>query len=290
MKAIFSFKFFKDINYLNEIRFYNYARLAVASASKFYPTHLYCCEKGKYILTKQWGIKFDEITVLDELTDYEGNMYCYPKMLAMIKETKPYVHLDFDTYITFPLFSDNVVKFGHAEVFNNKEKLRASSLVYLNENYFEPHQTIFKKILDKDFVDSFDWNTIPNNSAVIVNSPDIVKTIYEKILVDTDDIIQSKSKTSHLCQYIEQFLLCKYLEYYNIDFDFIYHLNPIIFTDKGKIKHIRAESRYVNDELMLELLDGLKFVHFHGYRRHPISSMFVDKLYISKFSDAKKLY
>lgn len=290
MKAIFSFKLFSDIDSLNKIRFYNYARLAVASASKFYKTHLYCCKKSKHLITKRWGIKFDEVTVLDELTEYKGNMYCYPKMLAMMKETEPYVHLDFDTYITSPLYSSNVVKFGHAEVFNNKEKMRSSSLNYLNEYYFVPHNTIFNKILDKSFTASFDWNTIPNNSAVIVNNPDIVKTIYKKIILDTDDIIHSESKTSHLCQYIEQFLLCKYLEYYNIDFDFIYHLNPILFTEEGKIKHSRVKNIYINDELMIDLLDGLKFVHFHGYRTHPVATMFIDKIYKSKFDNAKKLY
>ena len=278
MKAIFSFKFQYTYEGYDEQRFFNYARLAVLSASKFHKTHLYCDKKSEYYFQKL-GIKFDQVTVLPEIENYNGDIFSMCKIYAMRQETEPYVHLDFDTFTNAPYSTSTVIGFGYPELDYKNREMCLENIRYFNRAYYKPYlDKIQGKIFDV-VETTFDWRVIPNNSAIIVNNPKLIKTIFESIEKKYSELIHTNEGYGFSAMYIEQFLLARYLDYHKVDYSFIYPQSPIILKSSHTYKVFDETVTFTTMEAKTFLLNTVRFAHFHGYRNFPAFSGVVDKLY-----------
>jgi hypothetical protein len=276
MKVIFSFKFIHSFNSYREQRFYNYARLAVASASRFHSTHLYCDKRGEEFF-RVANITFDKVTILDEIEQYDGGVFSMCKIFAMIHEKEPYVHLDFDTYTNAPYSTNELVGFAYPEVDLKNQKFDLETFDYLNKAYLNPYrERIQGKIFDI-LEPTFDWRVIPNNSAIIVNSPELVASIYKTIIKKYKQVIDTKIEFSAM--FIEQFLLARYLDYYKVKYSFIYGKDPVKLKSSSTYEIFDREVTIVGVNEKKFLMNTLKFAHFSGYRKFPHFSQVVDELY-----------
>jgi len=81
MKVIYTFKKFKHILNIENPIFLDMARLSVQHSRKFYKTELYCDEASKNFFYDH-DVKFDNVFVLDEIENYDGEIYAIPKMIT----------------------------------------------------------------------------------------------------------------------------------------------------------------------------------------------------------------
>lgn len=276
MKAIFSFKFIYSYIGYEKQRFYNYARLAVTSAARFHTTHLYCDKKSEEFF-RVANIKFDKVTILKEIEEYEGGVFSMCKIFAMIYEKEPYVHLDFDTFTNAPYSTNSLIGFGYPEVDFKNKYCGIGTFDYFNKVYLNPYKEKIQGQIMDVLEPSFDWRVIPNCAAIIVNSPELVADIYKTIINKYKDIIYSKENFSAM--YIEQFLLARYLDYYKVDYSFIYNTDPVKLKSSSTYEIFDREVTIVEMKDKLFLMGTLKFAHFSGYRKFPAFSAVVDGLY-----------
>ena len=256
--------------------FYNYADLAVKSASKYYKTYLYTDKKGKQLF-EHYGIKFTDVIVLDEIEKYQGNLICMPKIFAMMAQNEPYIHLDFDTYTTGRHNLNTSVGFAYPEIDLKSPSVSSETIEYANSQYVQVYNEFFKGRFEEKFEITWDWSVVPNFSTFIVNKPSIVKMIYSKILSETENYLYSKDTPSRLATFVEQFLFGKYLEYYNIDHSFCYKIRPITIT-KNEV-YINGNKIFLDKpEEIIEFLQASNYSHFSGYKKCPPFSTVVDML------------
>jgi hypothetical protein len=237
MKVIYSFKVFKNHYKPIDDTFFKVAAFSVASASKFYKTKLYCDESSKNLFTQK-GIIFDEYEILHEIKNYNGWLYCMPKIHAMIHEDEPYIHLDFDSLIFEKIYSSHTITYGYPEI-NLTNNSSLEQMDYLNKYYINPYN---KYIVDRiEKLVSTQWNLIPNHSFIMVKSPELVREIYTKILKDIP-LNVFEMITPML---IEQFLLYMFLLKNKVDIGFLSNLPTYDIIDK--------------------LMGSYKFYHFDFY-------------------------
>jgi len=223
MKVIYSFKKFNHHYKPLDDTFYKVAAASIASASKFYKTKLYC-DSQSAALFQEKEIKFDEVVILDSINDYNGKLYCIPKILAMIEESEPYIHLDLDAMIFEKIYSPHTITYGYKEI-ELKNNSRTDQIDYLNKFYINPYNEFLKDRFE-DLNPS--WSTIPNHAFVMVKSPELVKTIYSQLL----DKIPFDSLERISPMLIEQFLLYQVLKNNKTDIGWVSEFPTEIITDK----------------------------------------------------------
>jgi len=240
--------------------FIKMARLSVESSSKFYKTKLYC-DGGSKELFDRYNIKFDEVIVLDELNDYSGSVFCMPKIITMMHQTEPYIHLDFDVLILRKLQDKDCIGFAYPEV-SISPTYNFEQIEYVYESYILPFKKYSK---DKtDYKESILWNfdKIPNHGIIYVNNPNIIKSAYQQIIIDFEDVVNESKPMEGLAQYIEQFSLKRYLDENKIKYDFYEDVCNFSFEiDMNKFT-IRGNSKLKTD---LHFLLHHDFIHFHNY-------------------------
>jgi len=221
MKVIYAFKTFKEYEHYkphNKI-FYQIARLSVGITGKFYQTKLYCDRKSLEMFD-YYGVKFDEVQILDEIENYTGKVTAMPKVIAMMEQTEPYILVDMDCILLQQIPNVSTIQFAYPEthqifLHSYLDDNLDGYVGYLNKYYKKP----WNKYRDR-FNDWFkvDPESSPNNCVVFVNSPYMVREIYKDILSKfTEEEIEEVGP-----MFIEQFLFHLYLKNYNVDTSYIH--------------------------------------------------------------------
>lgn len=261
MKVIYSYKEISNHGKSISDTFVRLARLSVELANRFYETELYCDLASKYFFEKN-KIPFTRIILLDDIEYYHGSVFSYPKIVTMLHQEEPYIHIDFDTLIFNKLEHSNHIKFAYPEV-----KLSPTydwkQIEYVYNSYILP----FKKYSENniEFHESILWNfnNIPNNSVVYVNNPYIIKNAYESILDFIGEDITTRDAIDGFAQYIEQFLLSQYLKNNKIKYGFFE--NVCNFSFHASKHTFQYRTRSVESLPNFNLLLNEDFIHFHNY-------------------------
>lgn len=282
LEAIFSWKRMTGYKELQDTFFWNYAKLAVLSAKQFHSTVLYTDEEGAKDF-KNNGIPFDRVVVLKEIENIKGNIYCMPKIYAMMSQSTPYVHLDFDTWTNFPYSTTEMIGWGYPEVNLDVER-DYRSIEYLNKEYYEKFHKRISNYFDPSFYRKWDWGIIPNFGAFIVNNPELVKSIYKKILYKLKDMDLDNSTEGEHAMIIEQLLFMKYIEYYNIPYTFIYDTCPFSFFTNNEVVIANKKIRVNYERGIQGDIQKLKFVHFWGNKSFPVFSNTIIKKLLLKLN------
>jgi hypothetical protein len=243
MIAIFAFKkidsHYKPMN--ND--FIRLAKLSVKSAKKFYKTKIYC-DINSFNFFKENDIFFDDVVIINEfIYDYPSH-FSIAKIYAMIKETEPYILLDFDVVLLEKLESTRTITYGYPEINLNDNYINIQALTWLNEAYVKPFNDNVKKYYNNEEITNMNWVIFPSFCVLMVKNPKIMSIIFEKIfkLIDKQDI---NKMTPTL---LEQFLTHQYVIKHNVDFGFIHDKHPSCDNGNGFDK--------------LSLISN-KFVHLH---------------------------
>ena len=248
MKVIYTFKKFKHILNIENPIFLDMARLSVQYSRMFYKTELYCDEASKNFFDNH-DIKFDNVVVLDELENYDGEMYTIPKMITCSKQTEPYVHLDFDTIILRHLTFDKDVTFGYYdEDYSPYTIVKYSPFVY--NTYINSFENHVKNHYTPDEYLQWRWMKFPNNSLFAVNDYRFVSQSYSEILERLKDVILLPDPETNIGQFVEQFLIMAYLDSYKKTYCSLYKTNPI--------KILKNPNPYN--------LNKFKFIHLQNYK------------------------
>lgn len=236
MKVIYSFKKFNHHYKPLDDTFYKVAATSVASASKFYKTKMYC-DSQSAALFQEKNINFDEVVILSSIDNYNGKLYSIPKILAMIEESEPYIHLDLDALIFEKIYSPHTITYAYKEV-ELKNNSKTDQIDYLNKYYVNPYNNFLKNILSEM---NPSWSTIPNHSFVMVKTPQLVKTIYETLLSKIpEDVLENISP-----MLIEQFLLYQTLKDNKVDIGWV--------------------SEFPTESITSTLMGSFKLFHFQFY-------------------------
>lgn len=260
MNAIYSYKYTPFGGKWFDKNLVNIARLSVIYANRFYNTILYCDVHIKEIMESH-SIPFNKIVVLDEIENYKGMVYSIPKIYAMMHQSEPYIHLDFDTLVLNKLPLNSTITFAYPEV-KLKPNVTPTQLDYLNNTYF----SIFKKY-HKSLPQTYNWDfgIIPNNSVIGVNLPSIVKTAYSEILgFMGDELITNMNPELGLAQYIEQFSLYRILNENRIDSEFIYDECNFMFNPINNSIYSNR-THYNNTNINLDIIKSNYFIHLANY-------------------------
>lgn len=268
--VIYSYKKINNHGKSISTEFIQLARLSVESSNRFYKTKLYCDTESK-LFFESHQIPFNEIIVLDDLNNYNGSVFSIPKIISMMEETEPYIHLDFDTVILNKIKYKENICFGYPEVqihpsFNWKQ------IKYVYDAYITPFlkYTENKKELSETLLWNFD--NIPNHGIMYVDNPSIIKNAYKEILSDFGDIVNDKKPIDGLAQYIEQFSLKKYLEKNKISYGFYEKICNFSFQMEDDRYDTRSIT-YQSDNLY-PLLNN-DFIHFHN---HPLNTKLMNSI------------
>lgn len=214
MIAIYSYKRFKHHYKPLDETFFKVAACSVKSVSKHYKTKLYTDNYGAYLFESK-GITFDEVIVDDEIEKYDGQLYCMPKIISMMKQEEDYVHVDFDTIIFEKIYSPHTITYAYWDLdFSNNPKTdQFSSMLY---HYYDPYKKYVENVFEEELEPK--WLRVPNHSFFMVKNPTLVKKVYEEIL---DKIPDSILKICDSPMLIEQFLFFQYILKNNVDFGFV---------------------------------------------------------------------
>lgn len=248
MKVIYTFKKFKHILNIENPIFLDMARLSVQHSRKFYKTELYCDEASKNFFYDH-DVKFDNVFVLDEIENYDGEIYAIPKMITYSKQTEPYIHLDFDTIILRYLTFDKDVTFGYYdEDYSPYTIIKYSPFVY--NTYINSFENYVKNYYAPDEYLQWRWMKFPNNSLFAVNDYIFVSQSYSEILERLKDVTLLPDSETNIGQFIEQFLIVSYLDSNKKTYGSVYKTNPIkILKDSNTDK-----------------LNKFKFIHLQNYK------------------------
>mgnify|MGYP000114721365 FL=1 len=261
MKVIYSFKQFSNHYKPLDDSFYRLAKYSVECASKWYKTKLYS-DKTSIKVFNSYGVYFDEYEVLEEIEQYKGRNYCIPKLYAMIAETNPYIHLDFDAIVFEKLNFKESITYGNVEI-DLKYRANTDAIHYILKHYIEPYRLVLKDKFDTEIDD--DWDEIPNHSLIAVKNPDLVRSIYTNIL----SLVAENELEKVTPMIIEQYLLYRYLV-------------------KNKIK-VGYISKHVIPGIEKKIKGSYKFYHFQKYNKDTPESNFINNFLKSYYKHTNKL-
>jgi len=265
MDAIYSFKKLKHYKPFDET-FFRLASLSIQSAKQFYNTILYADEPSSNFLLDN-GLKFDKVVILGSIANYNGSNYAMPKILTMINRTEPYIHLDFDSILIEKPQSTNPVSFPFPEI-NSNNIYDYSTHKYVYDAYVKCFidQVLNKVSLKKQNI--IKWDIFPNNSALLVNNPKIVSSIFKEIITEfVPNQLELLSPSA-----VEQQYLLSFLTYYQVPYDF--RSNTCNFSIQEYNQKTKSEQFYY--------LDIQTYVHLCNYTWYPDLTNKVLDFYYSK--------
>lgn len=268
VKAIFAYKNLNRFWKPKDEYFWKLARLSVRAASKFYTTVLYSDSETKDLLREK-GIKFDEYQSASETFNLvTEHTYGLAKVCAMIDQTSPYITLDLDTVLLSKPYSSAHIMYGHKEIDMSVNKPipdMKTDLEYLERYYGDSFDILEQdNILVQYFgIKSFDWRTYPSNSFMLVNSPELIKGVYEEILLKLGHDLKIVPP-KYTVQFYEQFLFYNLLRKHNADIEFIYNKPPgttnldnITLNDILSFKYLHLD-KYDRDSNVKKIIDLLE--------------------------------
>lgn len=251
MTAIFAFKMinnhYKPIN----DNFIRLAKLSVNSAKKYYKTKIYCDIESINFFNSV-HILFDEVVIINEFINDYQNQYSIAKIYAMMKETEPYILMDFDVVLLEKLVSPHTITYGHPEISINRNHINTDEIIWVHDFYVKPFNEHIRKYYNNDELSKINWTTYPSFCVVMVKNPLIMSNNFKTIfsLIGKEDI---NKITPTL---LEQFLSHQYILKYNVDFGFITE-HPYYNGDKfdklklisNKYVHLHINKEMISDEL-----------------------------------------
>jgi hypothetical protein len=253
MNAIYAFKEFP--NHYKPLcdNFYELAKLSIISAKKYYKTVLYCDNETNQKFNDN-GLFFDEVIILDKIENYDGRLYCTPKIFAMLEQDEPYVMLDFDSVIIEPITSNHSISYGYFEVdlINNCDD---DIIEWYYHSYITPFRENLKQYFTKKEMLLFDWNRVPNFSLMLINNPHIIKHIFNSIINRIPlEVMERCTPTL-----VEQFLCFQFLTILSIDNGPL--INQMYGWDLDNVEHIEQNFLFkkythvnINDPNISEIL------------------------------------
>lgn len=249
MIAIYAFKMI-DTHYkpMND-HFIRLAKLSVNSAKKFYKTKIYC-DIRSFNFFKQNDILFDDVVIINEfINDYYH--YSIAKIYAMMKETEPYISLDFDVVLLEKLESPRTITYGYPEINLKSNYVTIEALTWVNEAYVKPFNDNIKKYYNDEELSNMNWLMYPSFCVLMVKNPLIMSVIFENIfkLIDKKDINEIPPTL------LEQFLSHQYVIKHHVDFGFINESHPS-FNNKGFDKLSLISNKFVHLHINLTTIDN----------------------------------
>lgn len=245
MIAVFAFKKMKEHYKPFDQYFERLARLSVKAASKYYRTKLYA-DKDSVKYLNSIGLEFDQTVIVEEfIHDYE-NQYSIAKIYAMMKETEPYVVLDFDTILLEKIETTHTITYGHPELKIDTNFCNVDGMIYAHNMYVKPFNDHVRKYYT-NMLDKFNWSLYPSFCLVVVKNPLIMSTVFETIFktISKEDI---ERITPTL---LEQFLSHQYLVKNNVDFGFLSYY------------HYFNDGEFDKEKILMN-----KYVHIHHHREN----------------------
>ncbi len=257
MNAIFAYNKM-DYHYkpMND-DFLRLAKLSVKSAKKYYNTKFYG-DKESYEYFKQNDINFDTVVILNNEDIFKYyNIYSISKIYGMMRETEPYVLIDFDVVLFERLESNHTITYGQPELII-EEDVALKELTWAYESYIKPFDENLKDFYVKE-LEHFRWKVYPSFCVMMVNNPLFVSSSYKDILNRIpQDVVHKLTPTL-----LEQLLLHQYVNYFKVDYGFFVEYNyynidtdfhPIKMTSK-KFVHLNINDE--NIKLELKYLEGI---------------------------------
>jgi hypothetical protein len=254
MVAIYSFKKF-DGHYkpIND-DFLRLAKLSVKSAKKYYKTRFYSDQESFDFFTEN-GIIFDEFVLMGDFVNNFPSQVTISKIYAMMKETEPYIMLDFDVVLFEKLESKNTITYGHPEVEITYDYVGLDSLMYTYDYYLKPFNDHIRKYFNDDEILKMDWIRYPSFCVMMVKTPllirNIYKNIFNKISIEDIEIIPP--------MLLEQFLCHQEIVKNKTDFGFLsnnHYINgdEVIFNEMDMISkkyvHLNINNKKIKDEII----------------------------------------
>jgi hypothetical protein len=252
MRAIYSFKELRTEHYKPiDKNFFKIAKLSVELAKINYTTVFYG-DESSYKLFKDKNITFDEVNLLESISNYNGDITSYSKLMAMKEQTEPYVCLDFDTLVFENIKSNSTVLFGYPEIGGIKlfnilsEDSQLEYIEYINL-YYKRHLDKYKHKFPS-YINPY-LDKVPNFSLFMVNNPILVKEIINEIFT----IFEYNELEEMGAMFIEQYLIPMYIQSLDIEYKFLYKDNNEKFTNsfltlKNKFNHYIQYHKDLNFE------------------------------------------
>lgn len=216
MVAVYSYKMrYKHYKPLND-EFVRLAKLSVQSAKKYYKTKFYCDSESLKFFTDN-GIFFDEVIILnDDPSDYP-TVFSISKIYAMMRETEPYILLDFDVVLLEELKPSNTITYGHPEIQINHKYIGLDTLLFTFDHYIKPFNEHIRKYFNNEDLSKIDWLTYPSFCVVMVQNPILISEIYRDILktLSKEDIANIPTEL------LEQFLCHQQIVNHKVDYGFL---------------------------------------------------------------------
>lgn len=256
MKAIFAYKILDHFWKPKDEYFWKLAKLAVEAASRFYPTVLYSDIKTRDVFNKN-GLEFNEYqTASSSFNLVTEHTYGLAKVYAILEQTSPYIALDLDTVLLSKPETSAHILYGHKEIdmlVNKPISDMQTDLNYLKQYYETSYKTYIGSHPTEEIL--IDWRTYPSNSLMLVNSPELIKSVYREILQTIEKEL-NLVPPKYTVQFYEQFLFYNLLKKYNADIDFIYK-DPPGTKDPLRWKYLHLD-KYDRDNDIKKVIDLLE--------------------------------
>ena len=235
------------------------AKVSALMAGKHYTTELWTDKAGEEMF-RSAGVKYDKVVVVPELERYVGEVYSMPKIIVMMKQVEPYIHIDFDTIILNELVTGTTTAFAYPAV-DMRNDIRSGPLDYLFDTYFYAFDTHFKDVFTEKEINEFDWSIIPNCNIIYAKNPHLIAQAYEYIIGKVGELANMDKMEKGVPQFIEEFMIIQYLKSSYFDWSFLEVGQNTQFTNVG----------FVNYNKPGELEDILRsnFIHLSENVNHP---------------------
>lgn len=225
-------------------------------------------------LVEDYGLEYDEINT-DVMDSYDGDTFNYaiPKILTYINQTKPYIHLDFDTILFELPDTDNDVFFGYYDYQSVHDE-------GVSNYYLDDFGKISNKLLG-NIMKGHAVKQIPNFSLFGVNKPNEVADTFKEILkfyIENKNIFDDMK---HGPSQLEQFLFYPFYFSINREHDWYYSIekhNTLMIWD-GVI-YLPNDDSFKYEESPKDGLDSYieliiknwehTFIHLNDVKNCPI--------------------
>ena len=245
--------------------FLDIAMISVSAANQYHDTKLYCDSVSKEFFLKH-KIPFGEIIVLDELEKFDSPNWGFAKLLTMKYEKGKYLHIDLDTILTkAPDWKSDSITYGFYELKFGLRHTPFREIEYLFHNYLRNYIRYHK---NESTEEEWDWNTIPNNSYMMVCDYDIIRDVIEELHEYVKPILGKNDDTIN--QYMEQYLFYKFLNDNKVKVGFQSGLddpNAIQIRDKKElVRNPNHLDEWINTEA--------RFFHWPTYNQYTTEEIY----------------
>lgn len=264
--------------------------LSIISWKKYFgPIHLYCNQKYLDRISK-WGLHLEYSNIdTNELENnipfkkYLNEYFAFSKIYItklLAEKNEPFTMVDTDLWINSPFSIPDVdMLFNHDEVVTSHEDHYPNGYIY--PKYFLNE--------DDDDLNMFNHVSNPINASInfyISNFQNPINDWYNFVIkvINRNKNIKNEIGKNAKMLFIEQQAFPKFLEKYNINFDFILHSSYITHGD-GLVgdgrewePNIYSNSQFAYEANLVKHIWGLKRCYDNPYVREAIIELIINSL------------